>query len=99
MRRSSPDADRIDRLRDAFWARHANPWSGATRVAASPALIYAVYRRDVRLLAAVVLFVTFNPVVFPPPKRTDRWFTRAVLAEREWIESGRGTVGWRTRTL
>ena len=82
-----------DRLKDAFWERHANPWSGWTRVAVSPALMYAIYRRNWRLLAATVAFIVVNPAVFPRPARTDNWMSRGVLAERAWIEAGNGTVG------
>lgn len=82
-----------DRLIDAFWARHSNPKSGATRVLTTPALVYAVYRRRPRLLLAVVLFTAVNPVLFPPLERTDSWFSRAVLAERAWLAAGNGTVG------
>ena len=82
-----------ERLEDAFWARHSNPWSGWSRVAVSPALAYAIYRRNWRLLAAAVAFTVVNPVLFPRPERTDNWMSRGVLAEREWIESGNGTVG------
>lgn len=82
-----------ERLADVFWARHANPWSGWSRVAVSPVLVYAVYRRNWRLLAAALAFTVVNPVLFPRPERTDNWMSRGVLAEREWIEAGEGTMG------
>ena len=81
------------RLEDAFWTRHANPWSGGTRYALSPALFYALYRRNWRLLALVVGFAVVNPVLFPPPRDTDNWLSHAVLAERAWLDAGNGTVG------
>jgi hypothetical protein len=92
---SSPSTPRglRARLEAGFWERHANPWSSGTRFLTMPALLYAVYRRDRRLLAATVAFVVVNPVLFPPPERTDAWLSRIVLAEREWIGDGRGTTG------
>lgn len=82
-----------ERSADVFWARHASPWSSGTRILATPVLVYAVYARNRRLLAATLAFVAVNPVLFPRPARTDRWLSRIVLAEREWIEAGKGTVG------
>ncbi len=79
------------RLPDWFWARHANPWSGGTRFAAMPLLLYALYHRRWRLLAAVVVFLAVNPILFPEPKRTDNWLSEVVLAERWWYEQGHTT--------
>lgn len=59
----------------------------------TPALLYAVYRRDWRLLVAVVAFTAANPLLFPPPADQDAWMTRVVLAERWWTEAGNGTIG------
>ncbi|WP_396612856.1 DUF6653 family protein [Haloferax sp. S1W] len=81
-----------ERLEATFWERHANPWSGGTRILAFPVLMYAIYRRDRRLLAATLAFITVNPVLFPRPKRTDNYLSRIVLAEREWLDEGKGTM-------
>lgn len=82
------------RLEDAMWRRHANPLSGWTRLPTGPLLVYAVYRRDRRLLLAALGWAAINPFVFPPPRDQDAWMTRAVLAERWWVrERGEGTVG------
>jgi hypothetical protein len=80
-------------LRATFWERHANPWSAGTRFLTLPALLYAIYARDRRLLVATLAFTAVNPVLFPPPAATDAWLSRIVLAEREWLDEGRGTVG------
>jgi hypothetical protein len=94
---STDDADprsRRERLADTFWERHSNPWSGWTRVATGPLLIYALYRRNYRLLAATILYTVVNPVLYPRPERTDSWISRGVLAEREWLRAGNGTMGF-----
>jgi len=82
-----------ERLIDRVWARHANPKSGWTRVPAGAVLVVAVYRRDWRLLAATLGWIVLNPVLFSPPGNEDAWMTRAVLAERRWLEQGNRTVG------
>jgi len=76
------------RVKRTFWARHANPWSGWSRTATLPALLYAVYHRQWRLLAATVVFTLLNPVLFSPPEDADAWMTKVVLAERRWRETG-----------
>jgi hypothetical protein len=77
-----------------FWRRHANPRSGWLRVPVGAVIVYAVYRRDARLLAGALVWTVCNPFVFPPPETDEAWMTRAVLAERWWVwEEGNGTVG------
>ena len=90
---SDPASGLRARLEDAFWTRHANPWSGGTRYAVSPVLTYALYHRNWRLLGLSLAFAAVNPVLFPPPKDTDGWLSHAVLAERAWLEAGNGTLG------
>ncbi|WP_372912124.1 DUF6653 family protein [Salinigranum sp.] len=89
-----PDSPSLrSRLQTRFWERHANPWSAGSRFLTMPALLYAVYTRDGRLLLATLGFAVVNPVAFPPPERTNSWLSRVVLAEREWLGEGRGTMG------
>ncbi|WP_224269406.1 DUF6653 family protein [Haloprofundus salinisoli] len=80
------------RLEDTFWRRHSNPWSAGTRFAITPALLYAIYRRKWRLLAAAVAFTVVNPVLFGDPERTDNWLSEVVLAEKAWLGDGNGTM-------
>ena len=83
-----------DRAEDTFWSRHANPKSGWSRVPTGPVLMYAVYRRNWRLLLAGLAWAALNPFLFPPPESEDAWMTRAVLAERWWVrEKHNSTVG------
>lgn len=82
------------RVEEQFWARHSNPWSGWSRVPTGPVLVYAVYRREWRLLVAGLLWAVINPVLFSPPENDAAWMTRAVLAERWWTrDEGNRTVG------
>ena len=74
------------------WRRHANPWSGWTRAATTPVVVYALYRRNWRLLTVALVWLVVNPVAFPPPAGTDAWMTHGVLAERAWLRAGNGTV-------
>ncbi|WP_336344505.1 DUF6653 family protein [Halalkalicoccus ordinarius] len=78
---------------DTFWRRHSNPKSGWSRALTLPAVLYAVYHRNWQFLAAAVVFVVLNPLLFPPPETEDAWMTRVVLAERWWTgEMGRGVL-------
>ena len=80
---------------DQFWSRHSNPRSGWTRVPLGAVIVYALYRRNWRLLGAVLVWTAVNPVLFSPPEAEDAWMTRAVLAERWWIrEETNRTVGF-----
>ncbi len=82
-----------ERFEAWFWARHSNPKSGWTRVPTGPVVVYALYRRDWRLLCAALVWTVVNPFLFAAPGNEDAWMTRAVLAERWWIreESNRTT--------
>jgi hypothetical protein len=85
------ESSRFSAVTRAFWQRHANPWSGWTRVLAYPLLMLGVYRRDGRLLAGTTLFVLLNPVLFPAVDSDEAWMSRVVLGERLWLSEGRKT--------
>ena len=78
---------RAFRLDDAGWARHANPWSGWTRMAVLPLLALAVWSRAwigwwaALPLDLLVVFLWLNPRLFPPPRHLDAWISRGVLGE------------------
>lgn len=90
---STPDGGVRDCLEATFWERHANPWSAGTRILVYPVFMYAIYRRDAKLVAATLAFIAVNPVLFPRPERTDNYLSRIVLAERQWLDEGNGTMG------
>lgn len=83
------------RMTDEVWARHANPWSVWTRYTCLPLLALAVWSRTWigpwawLPVALVVLWTWFNPRVFPKPKSTNNWASKAVLGERVWLNRAR----------
>lgn len=84
-------AERAMRMDDGAWARHANPISVWSRVAALPLLAAAIWSRVwlgwwcLLPAAAVAAFVYLNPRLFPPPARTDSWAARATYGERLFL--------------
>jgi hypothetical protein len=83
-------------LKGDNWMRHANPWSVWTRFAVLPLLILAVWSRDwigwwslVPLVLSLV-FMVVNPLLFPTPRSTRNWASKAVFGERIWAD--RNTV-------
>lgn len=77
-----PRRGRRERLADWVWERHANPWSGWSRVVTLPILMYGIYARKPRVVAAVLVFTVVNPVLFAPPDDDEAWMTQVVLGER-----------------
>ncbi len=84
---------KVTSVTDRAWSRHANPWNGVTRMLAGAALVWALYRHAWRTLAAVIVFLLLNPVLFPEPERTDNPLSEAVLGERVWIADGNPIFG------
>jgi hypothetical protein len=78
-------------LSEQTWTRHANPWSVWTRYAAFPLLVAAVWSYHwigwgaLLPVAAMVGFLYVNPWLFPPPRSTTSWASKAVLGERVWL--------------
>jgi len=76
---------------DATWKRHANPWSFWTRFFAFPLLVLAIWSRvwlgwgALIPIAALAVWLWYNPRAFPPPRSTDNWFSKGALGERVWL--------------
>ncbi len=85
-------------MSDSVWERHANPWSGWTRVATMPLLAIAIWSRvwigwwSLIPIAILFAWIWINPRIFPPPKSVDNWMSRGVLGERIWLADEPGTV-------
>ncbi|WP_145953378.1 DUF6653 family protein [Oceaniglobus indicus] len=81
-------------MRDPVWERHANPWSAITRLPVLPLLALSVHGRVwigwwcLVPVALLLVWAWLNPRAFPPPARTDNWFSRATFGERVWLSSG-----------
>ena len=84
-------AEKAMGMDDATWARHANPWSGWSRVSILPLLALAIWSRDwigwsaLVPIALVLLWTWINPRVFAEPKSLDNWMSQGVLGERIWL--------------
>jgi len=91
-------SERLMRMDDAGWRRHANPLSGWSRFAILPALALAVWSRAwigwaaLLPIAAVVAWTFVNPRAFPPPRDYGAWMTRGVLGERLWLDRARRAI-------
>jgi hypothetical protein len=86
------------RLDEEGWMRHANPWSGWTRIPCLALLVAAFWSRvwlgwySTILIVAVFLLTYFNPRIFPKPKSTNNWASKAVLGERVWLNRDKVSV-------
>jgi hypothetical protein len=84
-------AARLMSMSEDVWMRHANPWSGWTRVAVFPLWFIAIWSWTWiglwALLPALVLglWTWLNPRVFAPYKDDSSWITRGVLGERIFL--------------
>jgi len=85
------DGPLLDRY---FWARHANPKSGWSRVASMPLLMTCLYHRNWRGLALTLAFVLVNPLLFSPPEDDGAWMTRVVYGERLWTQAEHGYLSY-----
>lgn len=82
-------------MTDQVWQKHTNPWSVWTRYSALPLLVLAVWSRvwwggwAVVPGGVVILWIWLNPRLFPRPRSTRNWASKAVLGERVWLNRQR----------
>lgn len=80
--------------KETVWARHSNPKSGWSRMAAGFVIVGALYHRKWRVLGLTALFLIVNPVLFPKPaEESDDWMYQVVRAEERWTNDGNRLVG------
>ncbi len=85
-------ADRLMGTTDEVWLRHANPWSGWTRLSILPLWALAIWGRvwiggyAWGAVALVLIWIWFNPRVFAPRVLFDKWMLRGVLGERLFLQ-------------
>lgn len=78
-------------MTDEVWARHANPWSVWTRYSALPLLAIAAWSRvwwgwwAALPIGLIIAWIWLNPRLFPKPRSTRNWASKAVLGERVWL--------------
>ncbi|MBO6825586.1 MAG: hypothetical protein JJ879_05255 [Sneathiella sp.] len=84
-------AAKIFGMSDEVWRRHANPWSGWSRVSILPLIALAAWSRvwidywAFGLGVAIVIWSWLNPRIFPEPKSLDNWMSKGVLGEQIWL--------------
>ncbi|MCK9360827.1 hypothetical protein M0Q28_01190 [Patescibacteria group bacterium] len=47
-----------------------------------PLLAVGLYSHNLWLLAALIVWIIINPMLFPAPKRIDNWMSKGVLGEK-----------------
>lgn len=76
-------------LSEKNWGRHANPWSGWTRVLSMPALAVGLYLHNYWILGIVAVWLFVNPVLFPKPRSVENWMSKGVLGEQLYFKDGK----------
>lgn len=89
---------KVFQMDEETWRRHANPWSGWTRLPILPLLVLAVWSRvwlewwSLLPIFVLLLWTWLNPRVFPPAESTEQWMSKGVLGERVWTNRDRISV-------
>ncbi|GAA6181706.1 hypothetical protein NBRC116594_31440 [Shimia sp. NS0008-38b] len=98
-------SERMMRMDEAAWARHANPWSVYSRMSILPLMTLAIWSRlwlgwgALGPVALVLLWVWYNPRAFSEPKTTNNWaahgtFGERILLNRHAIEIPKHHIQW-----
>ncbi|WP_425039462.1 DUF6653 family protein [Primorskyibacter sp. S187A] len=83
--------ERLMAMNEDTWDKHANPWSGWSRLSIPPLLAAAIWSRDwlglwaLGPLALVLVWTWWNPRAFAKPEHLDNWMSKGVLGERIWL--------------
>ena len=83
--------ERIMKMDDRTWQRHANPWSGWTRMTVLPLFALAIWSRvwigpwSLALIGLCLVWVWLNPRAFRKPTHLKSWMSQGVLGERIWL--------------
>jgi len=83
--------ERVFRMSDDVWMRHANPLSGWSRLATAPFLFLALWSWHwigfwaFIPVGLICVWLWLNPGAFRVPVRRDAWMTRGVFGERVWL--------------
>ncbi|MEW2914437.1 DUF6653 family protein [Leisingera sp. JC11] len=84
-------SERLMRMDDAAWARHANPWSVFSRMSVLPLMTLAIWSRvwlgwgGLLPVLLVLAWTWWNPRAFAPPASTDNWASRGTFGERVFL--------------
>ena len=76
-------------LSEQTWSKHANKWSGWTRILLMPMIGVGLYFNDWRVLGLAVLWGIVNPVIFPKPRSVDNWMSMGVVGEQLYFKDGK----------
>jgi hypothetical protein len=88
-------------MSEETWLRHANPWSGFTRIITYPLLFIPIWYLQEFLedpiinwypvLGIIIVTIWFwlNPRIFPRPKNYNNWLSKGVLGEKLWTSKKR----------
>lgn len=85
-------SEKLMRMDDEAWARHANPLSVWSRFSLLPLFALAVWSREwigwwaLVPVALVLLWNWVNPRLFGPPRSLDSWASKGVMGERLYLD-------------
>lgn len=84
-------AAKLMTMDDETWQRHANPWSGWSRITILPLIALAIWSRvwigwwALLPIAICLLWTWLNARLFRKPDRVDNWMSEGVYGERIWL--------------
>ncbi|MFY0308293.1 DUF6653 family protein [Leisingera sp. D0M16] len=84
-------SERLMRMDEAAWDRHANPWSVYSRMAVLPLMTLAIWSRvwlgwgALIPVALVLIWTWWNPRAFGRPAGTCGWASRGTFGERVFL--------------